>query len=57
MNGTHGPRQPPPDYPARCQLALSLINHRQPTERLLDLVRMALEGATVQDLVDVERGQ
>lgn len=42
---------------ARINLALSMIARTTATpERRLELVEMALLGATVQDLMDMERG-
>lgn len=41
---------------ARNDLALPLINQRQSSIRVLELVRLVLLGATVQDLLDIERG-
>ena len=39
----------------RHQTALSLIGHRLPTERLVELLRLALLGATLEDLMQMER--
>jgi hypothetical protein len=47
--------QPEIDWRARCRLALALVNQRKPTERLVELIRLALEGATVQDLLEIEQ--
>ena len=47
--------EPPIDWRARCRLALALANQRQPTERLVELIRLALEGASVQDLLEIEQ--
>lgn len=51
------PTIPEPEAVRRNTLALSLIQHRKPTERLVELVRLALLGASVADLVDMERGE
>lgn len=46
----------PTNWQARCQVALSLANNeKRDPERNLTLIRAALEGATVQDLFDMER--
>lgn len=52
------PATPPTEreLQARNNLALSLINQRKPSLHVLEMVRLALLGATVQDLVDIERG-
>ncbi|NNG36925.1 hypothetical protein HKD39_14635 [Nakamurella sp. DB0629] len=40
----------------RNALALSIIQHRALSERSWDSVRLALLGATVQEIMEVERG-
>lgn len=42
---------------SRINLALSLINWRRPSLRVLELVHLALLGATVGDLMELERGR
>lgn len=39
---------------SRNRLALSLLNHREPSKELIDQVRLALEGASVQDFLDLD---
>lgn len=46
---------PPDNWRSRCNIARSLLNQREPSERLIELVHAALDGATVQDLFDMER--
>jgi len=36
-------------------LALSMLGHREPTARLLEMVRLALLGATIEDLMAMDR--
>lgn len=46
----------PVNWQSRCQVALSLANNEQrDPARNLALIRAALVGATVQDLLDMER--
>lgn len=47
--------EPDPDYRARTQLALSVINHRKHTPELINLIGLILEGASIQDCIDLER--
>lgn len=56
MNGTQTRPQQPTDWHTRCVMALSLANNekREPARNLV-LIRAALEGATLQDLFDMER--
>lgn len=53
-----GPSGEPADLPEmrrRVSQALSLISHRKPSEHLINLIELSLKGASIQDLVDVER--
>lgn len=43
-----------PTPEARVNLALSLLNHRSPSEHTVDLAIRALQGATVEELMTIE---
>lgn len=47
---------PGPDPVARIKLALSLLQHREPSAHLVDLTVRALHGATLEELVQYEAG-
>lgn len=52
------PTQPPPDAPnwqSRINVALSVLHQRPACARTAELAQAALNGATVQDLFDMER--
>lgn len=55
MKPTHAPEGPPVDWQGRCNLARSILDQRPAGQHTADLARLALDGATVQDLLDMER--
>lgn len=50
-----GPQPNLEELQRRNSLALSLIGHRKPSEHLINLIELALNGASIEDLMDVER--
>lgn len=55
MNPTPEPALTGYEIARRYHLMRSMLAHRRPSARLCELLRLAAEGATVEDLIEVER--